>query len=203
MVVIAIPFFFMEPQYQDWFWWVNLEALGKHEFPRLKLFTYEASYYSLLMVPVIYYYVFKFLFGQIKYNKYQTLFIVLMPLFMSMSFGVIGATALSGIILAVIFHKKLLKYKKPFIISMSIVFIIILSVAILFLFFSLSNITLRLLSILQGADTSANGCTLDSFGLAWYLINKGNIWFGIGLGQIKLQIEELVREHFSYWGNYT
>jgi len=203
MAVIAIPFFFMEPQYQDWFWWVNREALGKHEFPRLKLFTYEASYYSLLMVPVIYYYVFKFLFGQIKYNKYQTLFIVLMPLFMSMSFGVIGATALSGIILAVVFHKKLLKYKKPFIISMSIVFIIILGVAILFIFFPLSNITLRLLSILQGTDTSANGRTSDSFGLAWYLINKSNIWFGIGLGQIKLQIEELVREHFSYWGNYT
>lgn len=64
LAVVAIPFFFMEPKYQDWFWWVNREALSKHEFPRLKLFTYEASYYSLLMIPIVYYYSFKLLLAK-------------------------------------------------------------------------------------------------------------------------------------------
>jgi hypothetical protein len=203
LAMVAIPFFFMEPTYQDWFWWVNREALSKHEFPRLKLFTYEASYYSLIMVPVLYFYVFKFLFGQIKLNKYQTLLLILIPILMSMSFGVIGATLLSALIMALIFYKQLLKYKKPFIIGSSILGLIILGVFVLFLFFPESSIALRLLSIFSGTDTSANGRTSDSFGIAWGLIESKNRWFGIGLGQVKIQIESLIREEYSYWGNYT
>lgn len=201
--LIAIPFFFMSPDYQDWFWWVNREAMAKHEFPRLKLLTYEASYYSLLMVPVVYYYVFKYLFRQITQYKHLIISMTLLPVIMSMSFGVIGATALTAVILGFSFRKKLLRYKRPFFITVGFFALIVMTLLVLLLFFPESAVSLRLTSVFRGTDTSANGRTSDSFGIAWGLISKHNIWFGIGLGQVKIQIENMVREFYSYWGYYA
>lgn len=203
LVLVSIVFFFLPPDYQDWFWWVNRTAIAKHEFPRLKLFTYEASYYSLLLVPIVYYYVFKFLFKQIEHNKIATFLVVFVPVLMSLSFGVIGASILTAILLGIIFRKRLLNYRRPFIISISSITILCIILIVLLFFFPLNPLSQRLLSIFQGTDTSANGRTTDAFNIAWYLISKKNIWFGIGLGQIKIEIEELVRAYFSYWGSYT
>jgi O-Antigen ligase len=176
--------------------------MAKHEFPRLKLFTYEASYYSLLLVPIVYYYVFKFLFKQIEQYRFLTMFIVLVPVLMSMSFGVIGSTFLTACILAFVFREKLLKYRRPFLITLTILVALILTFVVLLIFFPKNPFSLRMYSIFEGTDTSANGRTTDSFNIAWKLIKDKNSWFGIGLGQIKIQVEALVREFFSYWGNY-
>ena len=202
-VLISVIFFFLPPDYQDWFWWVNRMAMAKHEFPRLKLFTYEASYYSLLLIPILYYYIFKFLFKQIENNRLLTLFILIAPVLMSMSFGVIGATILTAFVLGVVFRNQLLKYRRPFFVTLSILGGLVITLAVLLIFFPKNPVSLRIYSIFDGTDTSANGRTTDSFSIAWYLINEKSTWFGIGLGQIKIQIEALVREYFSYWGNYN
>lgn len=201
LALVAIPFFFMEPKYQDWFWWVNREAMSKHEFPRLKLFTYEASYYSLLMIPIVYYYSFKLLFGEII-NKWQTILIVFLPLIMSMSLGVIGSSIITICILIFYFRKKLLRYKKPFLITLSILCVTLLAVLLFWILNPTHPIVLRVLSVFSGTDTSANGRTSDSFGIAWRLIENRGRWFGIGLGQIKVEIASQVRQHYEYWGNY-
>ncbi len=106
LVVIAIPFFFFSKEYQRWFWYINQLTPGLAEFPRLALFTYEASYYSLLLIPFFCYYVFKFLFKSITHNKWLTIMLAVIPLILSLSFGVIGALLLSGAVVSMIHRKK-------------------------------------------------------------------------------------------------
>jgi hypothetical protein len=132
-----------------------------------------------------------------------TALVVFLPLLMSMSFGVLGATALMAVILSLVFWRKLLTYKRAMIISFSLLTLCVAGCVMLFTFYAESNVAKRLLSIIAGNDTSANGRTVDSFGIAWKLAEGKNIWFGIGLGQIKVEIENLVRSFYNYWGNYT
>jgi hypothetical protein len=133
--LIAIPFLFMDLEFQAWFWWINILNKGIKDFPRLKLFTYEASYYSMLMVPLVFYYILKALFNQFNQYRNLTLFVVLLPLVLSLSFGVIGATILTAMVLTFYFRKKLFKYKRPFLLLIVITVLSSLSFLSLFYFF--------------------------------------------------------------------
>ncbi len=198
--LLAIPFLFMDLEYQVWFWWINILTKGITEFPRLKLCTYEASYYSLLMIPIVFYYLFKAIFNQFTINRNLTLFIVLFPMILSLSFGVIGATILTALILCIYFSKRLLRYKRPFFITIFVFALSILSFFILINFFPTNPITVRFYNILAGVDTSANGRIYDSLTMAWRIANIKNLYFGAGLGQIKIQAEEVVKVYYNYWG---
>lgn len=200
LALIAIPFFFAPKNYQEWFWYINKLTVGFDGFPRLALFTYEASYYSLLLIPVWYYYIFKFLFNEIEYNKWATLLLITVPMLMSLSFGVIGATILVIFSMSIIFFKKLIKYKKTF--SIALISLLVLSVvfALLWVFYPQNVFFARLENILAGNDTSTNGRTKDSFTMAWRIADMKNIYFGAGLGQIKIMIIEMVRKYYNYWG---
>jgi hypothetical protein len=200
LALIAIPFFFAPKNYQEWFWYINKLTVGFDGFPRLALFTYEASYYSLLLIPVWYYYIFKFLFNEIEYNKWTTLLLITVPMLMSLSFGVIGATILVIFSMSIIFLKKLIKYKKTF--SIALISLLVLSVvfALLWVFYPQNVFFARLENILAGNDTSTNGRTKDSFTMAWRIADMKNIYFGAGLGQIKIMIIEMVRKYYNYWG---
>ena len=202
LMLMAIPFLFTQPQYQQWFWWINHLTKGITDFPRLKLFTYEASYYALLMVPVFYYYVFKFIFGTVQHHKYVTALMVFMPMILSMSFGVVGATLFTSIILCLVHHKKLLRYKRAFVLSSLVLFVLLVTVFIFIFFFPQHPIVVRTFNILQGNDTSANGRIWESYTAAWRIAGMKSFFFGAGLGQIKIQIVEVVHQYFNYWGNF-
>jgi len=198
--LIAIPFLFMDLEFQAWFWWINILTKGITEFPRLKLFTYEASYYSLLMIPIVFYYVLKALLNQFTSNKYLTLFVVIFPMLLSLSFGVIGATILTAFILCIYFRNKLLRYKRPFIITISVFGLSLLLFFGLIYFFPNNPVTIRFYNIIAGTDTSANGRIYDSLTMAWRIANIKNLFVGAGLGQIKIQAEEVVKLYYNYWG---
>ena len=56
LVIIACVVFFI-PSLRDIFWITSSVSSGLEKLPRLKLLTYEPSYYSILLVPIaIYYY---------------------------------------------------------------------------------------------------------------------------------------------------
>jgi len=203
LTAVAVVFFFLPSPYLDWFWWVNHLAPSKYEFPRLKLFTYEASYYSLIYVPVFYYFGLNLLFGRVQGNKELTAAIVFIPLLLSMSFGVLGATLLTALILGLANWKKLAAYRRAFILSSSLLAIFAIALLLLMVVYPENYVVKRLDLILQGNDTSAKGRTSDSFKIAWLLASKSSIWFGCGLGQIKIQIDALVKEHLGYWGNFA
>ena len=203
MVLVAIPFFFMDPHYQDWFWWVNRAAPGATEFPRLKLFTYEASYYALLFVPILYYYVFKLLFHDVHQYRWPLLICILVPVVFSMSFGVIGATLITAVAMCVLFRKQLLRYKKPFQILLTSILILGLGFGILLYLFPNSALVIRFFNVFKGVDTSANGRISDSLSLGWRIAQLKSIWFGAGLGQVKIQIVEVVKLYYNYWGQFA
>ena len=60
LVLLAIVVFFIEPL-KGILWYKNALTTGVSELYRLKLFTYEASYYSLLLAPLALYYYLKVL----------------------------------------------------------------------------------------------------------------------------------------------
>jgi hypothetical protein len=200
LVVIAIPFFFFSKEYQQWFWYINQLTPGLAEFPRLALFTYEASYYSLLLIPIFCYYAFKFLFKSITHNKWVTVLLVTIPLILSFSFGVIGALLLSAIVVSAIHFKKWIKYKRTFTVFALILSVSVIATTLLFFYFPQNFIVVRIQNIISGHDTSANGRTIDSFSMAWRVAASKNIFFGAGLGQIKIITIDLVHRYYNYWG---
>lgn len=202
MVLIAIPFFFLPRNYQEWFWYFNPFTRGVSDFPRLALLTYEASYYSLLLVPVVFYYTLKILFKSIHNNKGLTIILVFLPLLLSFSLGVIGAMLITAILMCFIFRKDIFRYKRTFLLFYSVLFILIGSTTILFIYFPQNFFVIRMQNILNGTDTSTNGRTIESFTMAWKIADSGNVFFGVGLGQIKIIIAELVRKYYNYWGNF-
>ena len=200
LAAIAIPFLFASKPYIEWFWYINKITKGFDGFPRLALFTYEASYYSFLLIPIWYYYILSIAFKQIKNYKWLTLSLITIPMLMSLSFGVIGATILTALIMSLVFSKKLFKYKRPFLLISSLVFLVALSLALLWIFWPDNAFFARLVNISEGTDTSTNGRTKDSFTMAWRIAHMKNIFFGSGLGQIKIMASEVVRRYYNYWG---
>jgi len=200
MAAIAIPFFFLPKPYQAWFWYFNKLTAGVNDFPRLALLTYEASYYSLLMIPVFYYYLLKFFFNSIENNKWLTLALISVPMLMSLSFGVLGVTAVTAVIMGIAFGRKLFKRKRTFVIIFSVIISALAILVFLLLFFPQNALFIRFSNVLAGIDTSANGRTIDSFSMAWRLADIKNIFFGIGLGQIKIMVVEVARTYYRYWG---
>jgi hypothetical protein len=202
LTAIAIPFLFLPKPYQQWFWYFNELTKGFGNFPRLALFTYEASYYSLLLIPIWFYYLLKFAFNDIANNKWMTLLFITVPMLLSLSFGVIGATALTAIILCFVFWKRLFKYKRPLSILFLTLFVLTVTFFVLWFYFPLNPFFVRLENILTGKDTSANGRTIESFTMAWRIADMKNIFFGAGLGQIKIVITDLAHTYYKYWGNF-
>lgn len=199
LVLIAIPFYFAPYQYQKIFWYSNLFTSHK-EFTRLALFTFEASYYSLLMVPIVYYYFFRTSFNSQIISGRLILFMAFFPLLLSMSFGVLGATALTAFIMIWVNRKQLITNHSFFIITFFISILFVLSVCFLLLFFSDSLLITRIWNIVNGYDTSTRGRTFESFQIAWKAVNMKSIWFGCGLGQTKFLLPDIIHTYFSHWG---
>jgi hypothetical protein len=200
LAALAIPFFFAPAPYQQWFWYLNKLTVGFDKFPRLALFTYEASYYSLLLIPVWYYYILKFAFNQFGQNKWTTLLLITVPMLMSLSFGVIGATFFTALLLCLIFLPRLLRYKRAFWTVTLSCFSLIVILGLLFYFYPDNAFFARLENIAEGKDTSTNGRVKDSFTMAWRIADLKSLVFGSGLGQIKIMATEVVRRYYNYWG---
>jgi hypothetical protein len=199
LVVIAIPFLFAERPLQELFWYVRKFTAGVEDMPRLALFTYEASYYSLLLVPVVYYYVLKFLFNDFVTGKWFMLALALIPLLMSLSFGVIGATLIVAFLQAMFFSRKIFSTRRSLLLFGAVAVLLFTALALIWLLPG-NPLLLRLRNVLSGSDTSANGRTFDSLRMAWHIGSEKSAWFGVGLGQVKFIAAEVVRTHFSYWG---
>ena len=200
LVLIAIPFFFMPRVYQEWFWYFNKLTKGVADFPRLALFTYEASYYSLLLVPVLYYYVCKFFFGRFEVGKWGALLLAVLPVLLSFSFGVIGATGLTALLMCLIFSRQLFRSRRSFAIFVSSLLVVLGLLVALFLIAPDNFVAVRLKNIANGSDTSTRGRTVESFAAAWRIAGEKSIWLGAGLGQIKIVIVDIAHKYYNYWG---
>jgi hypothetical protein len=184
LVVIACIIFFI-PAIRGLMWSVYDVSTGLTKFPRLSMFTYEPSYYSTLLIPLAFYYYLKLIF--FKYpNAGYIFFMVSFPLIISFSLGaILGLTISFGILFFPDIRAFFLK-KNVAAYVLTAGFFIIAAFVVLYYVYPNNPLYLRIKNIFSGKDTSFKGRSFDSFHLAWSVAKEKSIYFGVGLGQLKL-----------------
>lgn len=187
--------------YRELLWYMNKFTESVEGFHRLALLTFEAAYYSQLFAPIAFYYLIKILLRQNTQPTYMLLILVLMPLFLSLSMGVLGGMFISFCCLYVIHYKKI-GYKKSFFLILAVtLFLATAGFLLLYLFNPDNALFVRIHNIYYGLDTSTKGRTTDSFGIGWKVAKERSIWFGSGLGQVKVLAFDVVKRYYNYWGD--
>lgn len=152
---------------------------------RLMLLTYEPSYYSTLLAPLFIYSFLK-LYQNFNKTNFAIFFIIVFPLILSFSFGMISMLLFS---LTTIVVKDQWKNKNNLFILVSILILIIV------LFSTNNPFAERVMNVFSGADVSVEARTFYSFYYAWEMIVHDHFFFGYGFGQLKV-----VGLNFIHWG---
>lgn len=173
----------------DVLWSYATVTAGVSEYPRLKLLTYEPSYYSTLLVPLAAYSV-TCLMYQIGDNRYRNFLYILIPLVFSFSFGVLSGL-LIAISIATFFKLRTIQF--GYILGA----VVLLALASIFFMLNPDNIAVvRLTNILLGTDSSGAVRTTQSNWVAWQIMDTTSIFWGAGFGQAKLFATSFFDE---YW----
>ena len=197
LCLLAIGLYFTP--WQEWVWIKQNLTDGVGQFRRLKLFTYEASHYAMLFVPLFFYFLFHYFFHQYKGNHILLWVMLLLPLVLSFSIGVVAALLAALLVTAIIHHRSLLKKRRVFNSLLNLLFIAVVAAAVLFIFFRDNALFTRLGNIFSGTDTSGQGRTGDAFILALKIIKEKSEWWGIGPGQLKFVGQDIIRSYYLYY----
>lgn len=185
------------PELTQTFWHIGSISSGIESMKRLKLLTYEASYYSTLLTPIALYYYLKLIILKLP-KPYLIAILLSVPLILSLSFGVMLAIFLSLILTLVAGFKTFFPNKNlPLYFIISGLILLILFIAFVQLFPE-NVLVQRLNNVLAGRDTSFNGRTTDSFFLGWKIANLKNPWFGVGPGQVKELGLNIFRDFYNF-----
>ncbi len=196
-ILTIIAVITLATSYKDMWAWHSISA-NINNVPRLKLFTYEPSYYSTLLVPLVFYFLLTFAFQKHR-QDFLRLLMLAISLGLSFSLGVIAA-----IIIAVFFilvcHINRVELSPNHIKLLAALGGVILAAALLLWYFYPTNpLYLRLYNIFTGNDSSGRGRTFDAVHIAMLLLEKQDAWFwGIGLGQIKSVGYEVIVTFYQY-----
>ncbi len=194
MLAISIGCLFI-PFLKPVLWYEMSMSDGLPVIPRLKMLTYEASYYSFLIVPLCSYY---FLKKTLLNSKTGILLLSLsLSLLLSFSFGVLAGWLIS-IFLVYFFNLNELGKKINLNYFAVGIVLVVLVILLLYWFYPHNLVFERLRNIYKGKDTSARGRTYESFILAWNIAKMKSLYFGIGPGQLKLIGRDYIIQYYSY-----
>lgn len=196
-VAVAILIFPISP-IRGLLWYDEILTKGLELIPRLKLFTYEASYYSLIIMPVFLYFILRVLMGLEKHSMLISLSIIA-SLLLSLSFGVIGALMIAFLVGVIVYWKRASVFLRRFVVLGSISFLII--IVLILIIWPQNPIYFRVDNIFRGEDTSAMGRLIYSFMFAKDIILMYDPIFGIGPGQIKIIAHDMIVNHYEYHGD--
>ena len=201
LCLIAIPFYFSE--YFSIFWIEQELTKGVNDFRRLKMFTYEASYYATLFVPLFLFFFLRLVLGSNRLNAWLLIPALILPLLLSFSLGVMAALALSLVLLLLIhFRRLLIKRRVRHLLVLSLLALFGTALVLIF-FFPDNTLLFRLENVLAGKDSSGRGRTYEAFDLAFLMLDgRADLW-GIGLGQIKVIGIEIIRDFYLYPMDHT
>lgn len=182
--------------------WIRQDLTDQvDQFLRLKMFTYEASYYALLFTPVFAYYLLQYMLHRNTIRGGWLLFMIFLPMVLSFSIGVILCLLAAGL-LTFLVHAGTLAPKRRILNGfITIGFLSAILLAVVFVFFPDNPLFIRLGNIFTGKDTSAMGRTGDAFLLARQLLAENNSWWGIGPGQLTAAGADMIRGYYLY--HYT
>lgn len=185
------------PEVKKVFWYLKEISPGTGPVPRLKLFTYEASYYSLLLVPVALYFYLRLLLLNNKHPA-VTFILVTLPLLLSFSLGVLTGLALTFICLAARYFHTFFHKKAVVNLLLAVIVILIVTNLFLLIYFPENPLFVRIANIFSEKDTSFRGRTYEAFILAWKIASQKSILFGCGPGQAKLVGIEVFKTYYGY-----
>lgn len=193
LALLSLRFHFLE----NYFWYFVPFTPDMAVIPRLKMFTYEASYYSLLLVPIVFYCIWNFLLNSLAIYKWQLLFVIL-PLLFSFSLGVLTGIFITIFLVLILCFKNVFSNKRMRLIILLSIAVFFISMVLLFKFFPNNALLVRLRNIPTGKDTSARGRTYEAFDLAYLIAKQKSVWFGVGLGQIKDMGRNTIVQYYQY-----
>ncbi|OQP64802.1 hypothetical protein A3860_18780 [Niastella vici] len=194
--LIAIPLFFTP--YYDLLWAKQFLTTGVYDFRRLCLLTYEPSYYALLFTPLFFFFLLQLLFYRNTINGWLLLVMLLLPLVLSFSLGVISAIIAAILVTATVHYKTFLRNKR-FMNLVGLAGMVVIAAGVVGLIFFPDNILfVRISNVISGKDPSGKGRTFEAFWLAGQLLEKKSYWWGIGPGQIKILGFDLIRDYYGY-----
>lgn len=198
--LVAIVLFFSP--YREVLWTVRHLTREIQAFPRLQLLTYEPSYYSTLLVPIILYFLTKLLYKPYKLKTALVwLGLMFIPLILSFSLGVISTLVISLGIFFLIHNRHLLHNKRILVIMTTLVVIIVGTAVILLIVYPENPLYKRISNLFTGKDSSGQGRTTDALMLSYLIAKEKSLAFGAGLGQIKVLGETVIRNYYHYAGN--
>jgi len=199
--LIAIPLYFTS--YNQLLWMQQTLTNGIDNFNRLKLFTYEASYYAVLFTPLFFFYLLKLILHQNKINSWLILPMLFLPYMLSFSIGVIGSV-LFAVLLTYCMYFKTFTRKKRVLTLLILTGGLSVSVFIaLLIFYPQNSIFLRISDILSGKDTSGKGRTYEAFVLAGQILEQKSLAWGVGPGQVKILGGDIIRRYYLYPLDYN
>lgn len=185
------------PSVKAVFWYLKEFSPGVENIPRLKLLTYEASYYSLLFVPIAIYFYLRLCLLENK-RPWFIFIMVTGPLLLSLSFGVIAGLILTFICLFT-YNPILFLHRKATIRFIACgTALVLVCLAGLLIFDPHNPLFGRVRNIFTGKDTSFRGRTYEAFILAWKIVKEKNIFFGCGPGQVKIVGVEVFQNYYGY-----
>ena len=195
LTVIAL-FLLAFPDLKGIMWYNNAITNGVNDVWRLKMFTYEASYYSTLLAPLALYYCLR-AFVLRPLQRWLAFFLIMVPVALSLSFGVILGLMLAIVAVYVSDLRLLTESRK------AIGYILLSAAALAFGIMILYKIDpgnvlfKRIANVFEGHDSSFKGRTTDSFYIAWRIAQQKSLLFGCGPGQIKVLGIDILRKLYQ------
>ncbi len=196
LCLIALPFYFSP--YYDLFWISQVYTDGVSNFLRLKLFTYEASYYAVLFTPLFLFYFYQLVLRQNRIKAPVLAVLLLTPYVLSLSIGVLVCLLLACVLVYLIHSRPLSRRSRMFYLLLFGSLLAVIGMIGLFIFAPNNALVVRLENIFTGHDISSQGRTSDAFVLAERILERKNAWWGIGPGQLKKLGAEIIRTWYNY-----
>ena len=176
-------------------WYANEITPGVHTL-RLRLLTYEPSYYATLLMPLAIYYYLKLIILKLP-DPRTTLLLITIPFLLAFSFGgILGLVLALGVTLLYGYRRFFNKTASLYVILGGVVLITGLLGALII--FPNSVIAVRFSHIFNGQDSSFRGRTYESFYLGWKIAAEKSAWFGCGPGQAKEVGLDVFRKLYNY-----
>jgi hypothetical protein len=199
--LIAVVLYFTP--YYELVWIQQFLTKGVEDFRRLKLFTYEASYYATLFTPLFFFYFLQVMLNQNKVSAWLLLPLLFIPFLLSFSLGVLGSVAFAIIVSYIFYFRKLTRRKRVFKGIFLVGMLFFLGLGILFMFFPHNALFTRVDNVFTGQDLSGKGRTSDAFIIANRLLDEKSVAWGVGLGQVKILGADIIRSYYQYSLDYN
>ena len=186
----------------SYFWTTLAISFQLSNLPRLRMFTYEPSYYSTLLIPLFLYYFTKVLLRKNWGAAPQLLLMAGLPLILSFSMGVLASAALGVAILLVVHADRFLTSKRLLQTIAAFIIVVLLVLVVLLVFYRDNPLFVRISGILAGEDQSGRGRTIEAFQLAYKIAKEKSLWWGVGFGQLKIIGDPIIKEFYQYPPDY-